>query len=100
MFHLGIPRPIITSLFSLLSQGPNTSINVPVVKVHENLISLLLKLHSNLSGVPDSFVLEKELAKGDINDRAAIGDGPFYVGKLLKRLALADDNCKQGIGTI
>ncbi|XP_045478273.1 E3 ubiquitin-protein ligase Ubr3 isoform X3 [Harmonia axyridis] len=78
-------------------EGPNTSINVPVVKVHENLISLLLKLHSNLSGVPDSFVLEKELAKGDINDRAAIGDGPFYVGKLLKRLALADDNCKQGI---
>lgn len=70
--------------------------NVPVVKVGENLISLLLKLHSNLSGVPDSFVLEDELAKG-FNADARIGDGPFFIGKLLKRLALADDNCRHGI---
>ncbi|KAK9883218.1 hypothetical protein WA026_001407 [Henosepilachna vigintioctopunctata] len=69
------------------------------VKLNESIISLLLKLHSNLSGTPDSFVLEEELSQ-DINEEAMIGDGPFFIGKLLKRMALADDNCKRCIAEV
>ncbi|KAL3273063.1 hypothetical protein HHI36_014518 [Cryptolaemus montrouzieri] len=71
----------------------------PTVKINESIISLLLKLHSNLSGTPDSFVLEEELSKG-LGDESMIGDGPFFIGKLLRRIASVDDNCRHTIAEI
>jgi E3 ubiquitin-protein ligase UBR3 len=69
-------------------------------------ISLLLKLHSTLSGVPDSF---------DLNDceppppvpvpnspphpasNSRIGDGPFFIAKLLYKIAKLDPMCREFI---
>ncbi|XP_049861948.1 E3 ubiquitin-protein ligase Ubr3 isoform X1 [Schistocerca gregaria] len=65
------------------------------VSVNESIISLLLKLHSQLSGTPDSFnpdeVETPEMAK------SRIGDGPVFIGKLLRRIAALDTLCRENI---
>ncbi|XP_050311174.1 E3 ubiquitin-protein ligase Ubr3-like [Anthonomus grandis grandis] len=67
----------------------------PSVKINESIVSLLLKLHSQLSGVPDSFDPDSEevdyFVDGD--DKVPCGDGPFYVGKLLKKISVSDPSC-------
>lgn len=72
------------------TSGPST------LKLNESIISLLLKLHSQLSGVPDSFNLTDE-QQDDSTDESLIGDGPYFVGKLLNKIAAVDTNCKQCI---
>ncbi|XP_076270101.1 ubr3 ubiquitin ligase isoform X2 [Rhynchophorus ferrugineus] len=71
----------------------------PSVEVNESIISLLLKLHSQLSGVPDSFDPDDDevdyFAAGD--DKVPCGDGTFYVGKLLKKIAISDSGCHRFI---
>lgn len=58
----------------------------------------MLKLHSQLSGVPDSYNPEEEEDGGDSGIRESrIGDGPFFVGKLLRKIARLDPTCKQSI---
>ncbi|CAH2006803.1 unnamed protein product [Acanthoscelides obtectus] len=74
------------------------SSNPPSVKVNESIISLLLKLHSHLSGVPDSFNLDEEQESvSPPSEEAPIGDGPYYIARLLRRIATADSSCKQSI---
>lgn len=63
----------------------------PTVELNESIISLLLKLHSILSGVPDSFKEDEEEVEG----RGLIGDGPFFIGRLLKKISRLDENCKR-----
>ncbi|CAH1135569.1 unnamed protein product [Ceutorhynchus assimilis] len=67
----------------------------PSVTLDESILSLLLKLHSKLSGIPDSFDPDDEeidyFVGGD--DTVPCGDGPFYVGKLLKKIAISDSGC-------
>lgn len=60
--------------------------------LQESIISLLLKLHSVLSGRPDSYVLGQHRALGLLDSR--IGDGPFFVAKVLDRIAELDDACR------
>lgn len=86
------------------------------IKVNESIISLLLKLHSHLSGgVPDSYkpevTAECEPSTSKLNDNMEtddnssksyqsdppIGDGPYYVAKLLNKIASLDDHCKSYI---
>lgn len=80
------------------------------VKVGESIISLLLKLHSQLSGVPDSYnpdqvnQMENEAGSSSSSSSAAppplesrIGDGPFFISKLLKRMADSDPAAKENI---
>lgn len=71
------------------------------MSVNESVISLLLKLHSNLTETPDSFDpydVERKAAQpsGSAEDQSNdyIGDGPFFVGKLLKHIMALDPLCK------
>ncbi|XP_060521351.1 E3 ubiquitin-protein ligase Ubr3 [Cylas formicarius] len=67
----------------------------PSVEVNESIISLLLKLHSQLSNMPDSFDPDDDeidyFVSGE--DKVPCGDGPFYIGKLLKKIAGSDQEC-------
>ncbi|XP_068083669.1 E3 ubiquitin-protein ligase Ubr3 isoform X2 [Anabrus simplex] len=63
------------------------------IEVNESIISLLLKLHSHLAGVPDSF--NPDEVDTSQNDR--IGDGPFFVRNLLHRIAALDSLCREDI---
>lgn len=60
------------------------------VEANESIISLLLKLHSHLSGNPDSFNPEEPETERD----SRIGDGPFFVGKVLYRIVELDSFCR------
>lgn len=84
------------------------------VKVGESIISLLLKLHSQLSGVPDSYNPEQNAmsdneasSSSSTSDSSSstsssfsesrIGDGPFFISQLLRKIADLDPMCKQSI---
>ncbi|KAI4500168.1 hypothetical protein M0802_004585 [Mischocyttarus mexicanus] len=77
------------------------------VKVGESIISLLLKLHSQLSGVPDSYNLDQNVtvdneassstAKPVKENESRIGDGPFFISQLLKKIENLDPMCKDTI---
>ncbi|XP_070516369.1 E3 ubiquitin-protein ligase Ubr3 isoform X1 [Cardiocondyla obscurior] len=86
------------------------------VKLGESIISLLLKLHSQLSGVPDSYNPEQNAmsdneasSSSSTNDNSSnfstssipsesrIGDGPFFISQLLRKIADLDPMCKQTI---
>lgn len=82
------------------------------VKVGESIISLLLKLHSQLSGVPDSYnpeqstMLDNEASSSSSSssstsssspNESRIGDGPFFISQLLKKIVDLDPMCKQTI---
>lgn len=91
------------------------------IVIEESVISLLLKLHSQLSGTLDSFSLEdNEDDEDHIEDDCSstsssepsssspfpnsneqrIGDGPFFIGNLLSKIAKADNSCAQNINQI
>ncbi|XP_050675665.1 E3 ubiquitin-protein ligase Ubr3 isoform X2 [Leptidea sinapis] len=63
------------------------------VPVNESIISLLLKLHSALSGRLDSFALEEPAPDSDTH----IGDGPHFIGRVLHKLAALDPRCADAI---
>lgn len=62
------------------------------MEVNESIISLLLKLHAKLSGTPDSYVPGQQTAEGLLDSR--IGDGPFFIAKVLDRIASLDERCR------
>lgn len=68
--------------------------NPPSIRVNETIISLLLKLHSHLSGIPDSYNTEEEEDENGATMEAPIGDGPYFIGKLLRKMSLADSTLK------
>lgn len=95
------------------------------IVIEESILSLLLKLHSQLSGTLDSFSLDengedKDLDAMDTNEAgpssssnasqsnhkncsisdSRIGDGPFFIGNLLKKIAKTDKECAQSINDI
>ncbi|XP_076232510.1 ubr3 ubiquitin ligase isoform X2 [Calliopsis andreniformis] len=80
------------------------------VKVGESIISLLLKLHSQLSGVPDSYNPKQSSSCYEMDNEASssssssaapkesrIGDGPFFISQLLNKIANLDPMCKEAI---
>lgn len=90
--------------------------------IDECILSLLLKLHSQMSGCLDSFALDDEMLH-EMNDDAAmetdlpstsssswntskspstsrIGDGPYFIGNLLKKIAQSDPLCAKAITDI
>lgn len=102
------------------SDGPADSIIFD-----ESIISLLLKLHSQLSGTLDSFSLEEEVQEMDTADLSndepstsaaaasstftpspnpagdsRIGDGPYFIGNLLRKIANIDQSCARSITEI
>ncbi|XP_075237272.1 ubr3 ubiquitin ligase isoform X2 [Lycorma delicatula] len=64
-----------------------------VVEANESIISLLLKLHSNLSGIPDSFNPDEV----DTEPESRIGDGPIFVGKILRKIMTLDSLCREDV---
>lgn len=99
------------------------------IAIDESILSLLLKLHSQLSGTLDSFSLDEECGddrEGESNamdtnepgpstassytsqtnykniqiSESRIGDGPYFIGNLLRKIARADDGCAQAINDI
>ncbi|XP_053987373.1 E3 ubiquitin-protein ligase Ubr3 [Hylaeus volcanicus] len=76
------------------------------VKVGESIISLLLRLHSQLSGVPDSYNPDQSAtADNEASSSSAaaqpkesrIGDGPYFIAQLLNKIANLDPMCKDTI---
>ncbi|XP_053609787.1 E3 ubiquitin-protein ligase Ubr3 [Plodia interpunctella] len=63
------------------------------IPVNESIISLLLKLHSQLSGRLDSFSLDEPAPE----THEPIGDGPHFIGALLRKLARLDARCAAAI---
>ncbi|XP_037294366.1 E3 ubiquitin-protein ligase Ubr3 [Manduca sexta] len=85
---------------SLPPDQPSTSNQIATVQMHsqtepdsipvnESIISLLLKLHSQLSGRLDSFSLEEPAPPNE----EVIGEGAAAVGGVLRRLAALDARC-------
>lgn len=99
------------------------------IAIDESILSLLLKLHSQLSGTLDSFSLDEECSDDkdgesnamDTNEpgpstasaytsqtnykhiqisESRIGDGPYFIGNLLRKIARADEGCAQAINDI
>uniref|UniRef100_A0A224Z7I3 E3 ubiquitin-protein ligase n=1 Tax=Rhipicephalus zambeziensis TaxID=60191 RepID=A0A224Z7I3_9ACAR len=61
----------------------------PVAEVDESIVSLLLKLHSKLSGRPDSYRLPDKDQGGptpEEQERDRVGAGPHFLGLLLDKL--------------
>lgn len=89
------------------------STDADLIVIEESILSLLLKLHSQLSGTLDSFSLDEnsECAAMDYDryqagpsnrpepsqtphniSESRIGDGPFFIGNLLKKIAKFDQH--------
>ncbi|XP_054287000.1 E3 ubiquitin-protein ligase Ubr3-like isoform X1 [Macrosteles quadrilineatus] len=79
------------------SKQPDFSVELPSpersIEANESIISLLLKLHSHLSGAPDSFNPD-EL---EVDRDSRIGDGAFFVGKVLRRIMEIDSFCRDNV---
>ncbi|KAI5710044.1 hypothetical protein M8J76_006269 [Diaphorina citri] len=67
--------------------------NDQTIEANESIISLLLKLHSHLSGTPDSFTPDPS----DVQNESRVGDGAFFVAKVLNRIMALDELCKQSV---
>lgn len=90
--------------------------------INESILSLLLKLHSKLSGQLDSFCPEEEVdgdgdatmrddsdagpssswnaSQSNQNDESRIGDGPYFIGNLLRKIAKSDTRNARAINDI
>lgn len=87
-----------------------------VVVINESIISLLLQLHSQLNNTLDSFSLEDDEDSEDeerveIDEpstsqsnikipESRIGDGPHFIGIVLKKIARMDESCARSINEI
>lgn len=85
-----------SSLKALPSAGYNK------IEVNESILSLLLKLHSKLSRKLDSYVpLSNRTEKLDSNEtESRIGDGPFFIGKVLDRITKLNSQIETNIQEI
>ncbi len=65
------------------------------VSINESILTLLLKLHAKLSTKPNSYVPESVCGRSAHHTYSRIGDGPFFIGKVLDKLCvLSEDNAR------
>ncbi|XP_022838104.1 E3 ubiquitin-protein ligase Ubr3-like [Spodoptera litura] len=83
-------RPSTSNQVQLHTQSEDT------IPVNESIISLLLKLHSQLSGRLDSFSLDEPAP----DTQEPIGDGPYFIGGVLRKLAALDARCGAAIAHV
>ena len=71
-----------------------------VVPIEESMLSLLVKLHAKLSGKSNSYV-PMSLRKKQSDDKdSRIGDGPFFISKVLDVICRASEQCCQLVSDI
>ena len=86
-------------------QHPASGSDNPEERVYlrESIISLLLKLHSRFSGHDDSYRPPPELVAGRDSATEAedcrIGDGSFWIAKVLDKLCRLDPRVRASIGS-
>ena len=76
-----------------------------VVNINDSIVSLLIKLHSKLSGRPDSYTpLLERRSKPNLTatvtsqcQESRIGDGCFFIEKVLEKICDLDIACEQFI---
>lgn len=73
-----------------------------VINVNESIVTLMLRLHSKYSGRPDSYVPLSE-RKGfsttlEYRD-SRIGDGCFFIEKVLDRICELDQECAENVAS-
>jgi E3 ubiquitin-protein ligase UBR3 len=75
---------------------PNISRDPETIQVNESIISLLLKLHSQLAGTQNSYRPDNPSNNSfpDWSSDSRIGDGQFFVAKLLWRISALDALCR------
>lgn len=66
--------------------------NVPI---NESIISLLFKLHAKLSGKEEQYI-PLSRSNRSIGD-APIGDGPYFIGRVLDKLSQQSTTCARNI---
>lgn len=70
--------------------------------IRESVISLLLRLHSRFNGNNDTYKIPSDndhMSVGNTLDDGRVGDGAFWVGKVLDKLCLLDRRVRQTIVT-
>ncbi|XP_042224390.1 E3 ubiquitin-protein ligase ubr3-like [Homarus americanus] len=87
-FQASPPTPDLSHFSSL----PQLDSGDEYVAIEESIISLLIKLHSKLTGKPNSY----RPNFSDTSD-SRIGDGPFFITKLLNKIGRNDSSARQGI---
>uniref|UniRef100_A0A0N8E404 E3 ubiquitin-protein ligase n=1 Tax=Daphnia magna TaxID=35525 RepID=A0A0N8E404_9CRUS len=83
-------------------EGPESDNQHERLCVRESIISLLLRLHSSFSGHSDSYRLPQSLSQDTDAGRTAdedgrIGNGAFWIGKVLDKLSRTDPRVRQAI---
>ena len=71
-----------------------------VINVNESIVTLLLRLHSKYSGRPDSYVPKYSRYGVSVTEdyvQSRIGDGSFFIEKVLDKICDLDDACVDSI---
>ena len=71
-----------------------------VINVNESIVTLLLRLHSKYSGRPDSYIPKYQRHGVSITEdyhQSRIGDGCFFIEKVLDRIGDFDEACAESI---
>ena len=73
-----------------------------VINVNESIVSLLLRLHSKYSGRPDSYVPKQHrygVSATEDYIQSRIGDGCFFVEKVLDKICDLDEACAESVSS-
>ncbi|KFD58401.1 hypothetical protein M513_00627 [Trichuris suis] len=84
-----------------LQDLPDVEIVPYVTPINESLLSILVKLHDKISrenGSSARYVPAKEMPTDENDSR--VGDGPFFMRKVLDRAYHLDDRCRQEIDRV
>lgn len=92
------PTTTTAAITNIDKQQSQPHIAASTAPVNESIVSLLLRLHSQLSGLPDSYDPDEQEAQGagnDTEDDVRCGDGPYHVARLLRNIARLEPACAQ-----
>lgn len=69
------------------------------MSLNESIVSLLIKLHNKLSDKESSYQLPA-VGAGMASDSNLVGDGTFFVGRVLDTLSAKSSKCTEAIRTV
>ena len=71
-----------------------------MINVNESIVTLLLRLHSKYSGRPDSYIPKYQRHGVSVTEdyaQSRIGDGCFFIEKVLDKIGDFDEACAESI---